>query len=110
MASSRGISLDEIVAHFQDLEDPRSSVNRRHPLVAVIVIARQTHFTLNEGLNVDKAIVLLLSSFTSIVWLPLLNEKAAPSAVLFEPEDALSTKIFEPGGYLPDSSSIARGF
>jgi predicted transposase YbfD/YdcC len=39
MASSRGISLDEIVAHFQDLEDPRSSVNRRHPLVAVIVIA-----------------------------------------------------------------------
>lgn len=39
MASSRGISLDEIVAHFQDLEDPRSSINRRHPLVAVIVIA-----------------------------------------------------------------------
>ena len=39
MASSRGISLDEIVAHFQDLEDPRSGINRRHPLVAVIVIA-----------------------------------------------------------------------
>jgi predicted transposase YbfD/YdcC len=39
MVSSRGISLDEIVAHFQDLEDPRSSINRRHPLVAVIVIA-----------------------------------------------------------------------
>jgi predicted transposase YbfD/YdcC len=39
MVSSPGISLDEIVAHFQDLEDPRSSINRRHPLVAVIVIA-----------------------------------------------------------------------
>ncbi len=39
MASSRGISLDEIVAHFQVLEDPRSSINRRHPLVSVVVIA-----------------------------------------------------------------------
>jgi DDE family transposase len=39
MTSSRGISLDEIVAHFQDLEDSRSSINRRYPLVAVIVIA-----------------------------------------------------------------------
>jgi len=32
-------SLDEIVAHFHDLEDPRSTVNRRHPLVSVVVIA-----------------------------------------------------------------------
>ena len=39
MASSRGISLDEVVAYFQDLEDPRSSVNRWHLLVAVLVVA-----------------------------------------------------------------------
>ena len=39
MASPLGISLDEIVAHFQVLEDPRSSINRRHTLVSVIVIA-----------------------------------------------------------------------
>ncbi len=39
MASLRGISLDEIVAHFQVFEDPRSSINRRHPLVSVVVIA-----------------------------------------------------------------------
>jgi predicted transposase YbfD/YdcC len=39
MASSRGISIDEVVAYFRDLEDPRSGINRRHPLVAVIVIA-----------------------------------------------------------------------
>jgi hypothetical protein len=39
MATSQSISLDEIVAHFQGLDDPRSSINRRHPLVSVIVIA-----------------------------------------------------------------------
>lgn len=32
-------SLDEIVAHFQQLEDPRSTVNQRHPLASVAVIA-----------------------------------------------------------------------
>jgi predicted transposase YbfD/YdcC len=39
MAELQRVSLDEIVAHFQDLEDPRSTVNRRHPLVSVVVIA-----------------------------------------------------------------------
>ncbi len=32
-------SLDEVVAHFAELEDPRSAVNRQHPLVSVVVIA-----------------------------------------------------------------------
>jgi len=39
MAELQQVSLDEIVAHFQDLEDPRSTVNRRYPLVSVVVIA-----------------------------------------------------------------------
>src|SRR3954452_7200426 len=39
MADLQRVSLDEIVVHFQELEDPRSTVNRRHPLVSVIVIA-----------------------------------------------------------------------
>src|SRR5881227_623682 len=39
MTELQRVSLDEIVAHFQELEDPRSTVNRRHPLVSVIVIA-----------------------------------------------------------------------
>src|SRR6266550_2128895 len=39
MADLRRVSLDEVVAHFQDLEDPRSTVNQRHPLVSVLVIA-----------------------------------------------------------------------
>jgi predicted transposase YbfD/YdcC len=39
MADSRHISLDEIVRHFAELEDPRSTVNLQHPLVSVVVIA-----------------------------------------------------------------------
>lgn len=39
MADSQHVSLDEIVVHFQKLEDPRSTINRRHPLASVVVIA-----------------------------------------------------------------------
>jgi predicted transposase YbfD/YdcC len=39
MANSQRISLDEIVGYFDELEDPRSTVNRQHPLVSVVVIA-----------------------------------------------------------------------
>ena len=39
MADLRRGSLDEIVVHFQELEDPRSTVNPRHPLASVAVIA-----------------------------------------------------------------------
>src|SRR5438309_5007497 len=38
MASER-TQLDEIVASFSTLEDPRSHINRRHPLPSVLVIA-----------------------------------------------------------------------
>jgi predicted transposase YbfD/YdcC len=39
MADSRHISLDEVVVHFAELEDPRSTINLQHPLVSVVVIA-----------------------------------------------------------------------
>jgi predicted transposase YbfD/YdcC len=39
MAEARRIGLDEVVAHFQELEDPRSTINQRHPLTSVVVIA-----------------------------------------------------------------------
>lgn len=39
MASIQRIGLDEVVACFDELEDPRSSINRQHPLVSVVVIA-----------------------------------------------------------------------
>src|SRR3954447_21168598 len=35
----RRIGLDEVVRHFEELEDPRSAVNLQHPLVSVVVIA-----------------------------------------------------------------------
>jgi predicted transposase YbfD/YdcC len=38
MASTRS-KLDEIVVSFATLEDPRSEINRRHPLPSVLVIA-----------------------------------------------------------------------
>ena len=37
--SDKKISLSEIVCHFEQLEDPRSPVNRHHPLPSVLTIA-----------------------------------------------------------------------
>jgi predicted transposase YbfD/YdcC len=39
MPDLQRVSLDEVVVHFQELEDPRSSINQLHPLVSVVVIA-----------------------------------------------------------------------
>src|SRR5947209_6744453 len=39
MAQLPGTTVDEIIAHFNMLADPRSSINRQHPLVSVVVIA-----------------------------------------------------------------------
>jgi predicted transposase YbfD/YdcC len=39
MTDPRQVSLDEVVVHFQELEDPRSTINQRHPLPSVLVIA-----------------------------------------------------------------------
>lgn len=39
MTDVQRISLDEVAQHFATLEDPRSTVNQRHPLVSVVVIA-----------------------------------------------------------------------
>ena len=39
MASGIRVGLDEVIAHFSELEDPRSTINRLHPLPSVMVIA-----------------------------------------------------------------------
>jgi len=39
MARETRIGLDQVVCHFAELEDPRSEINRRHPLLSVVVIA-----------------------------------------------------------------------
>jgi predicted transposase YbfD/YdcC len=38
MANQVRIGIDEVIEHFQNLEDPRSSINLRHPLPSVVVI------------------------------------------------------------------------
>lgn len=39
MSEIHRIGLDDVTQHFEELEDPRSTVNRLHPLVSVVVIA-----------------------------------------------------------------------
>jgi len=39
MVSRVRMDVEEVLRHFQELEDPRSSVNLRHPLDSVVVIA-----------------------------------------------------------------------
>src|SRR3954468_13363228 len=39
MAGRRQIDLGEVIQHFEVLEDPRSTINRQHPLSSVVVIA-----------------------------------------------------------------------
>jgi predicted transposase YbfD/YdcC len=39
MASTVRVTLDEVICHFAELEDPRTDINRRHPLVSVVALA-----------------------------------------------------------------------
>ena len=39
MAKIQHVCLDEVVGYFDELEDPRSTINQKHPLVSVVVIA-----------------------------------------------------------------------
>src|SRR5579864_6962683 len=39
MSKIQQVCLDEVIGYFDNLEDPRSTVNRKHPLVSVVVIA-----------------------------------------------------------------------
>jgi len=39
MSKVQRVGLEEIIGYFDDLEDPRDTVNRKHPLVSVVMIA-----------------------------------------------------------------------
>jgi predicted transposase YbfD/YdcC len=39
MSEVKPVCLEEVIQYFDDLEDPRDIVNRKHPLVSVVVIA-----------------------------------------------------------------------
>ena len=49
MASSVRMDVKEVLQHFQELEDPRSSVNLLHPLDSVVVIAIMAAFAIPEA-------------------------------------------------------------
>jgi predicted transposase YbfD/YdcC len=49
MAEIPRIGLDEVAQHFEELEDPRSTINRQHPLVSVVVIALMAVLAGAEG-------------------------------------------------------------
>ena len=39
MTKTQHVCLDEVIGYFDALEDPRSAVNQKHPLVSVVVLA-----------------------------------------------------------------------
>lgn len=39
MAKIQHVCLDEVVGYFDELEDPRSAINQKHPLASVVIIA-----------------------------------------------------------------------
>src|SRR5205085_2361710 len=39
MAKTQHVCLDEVVGYFDELEDPRSEINQKHPLSSVVVMA-----------------------------------------------------------------------
>jgi predicted transposase YbfD/YdcC len=39
MAKTQHMCLNEVLGYFDELQDPRSSINQKHPLVSVVVIA-----------------------------------------------------------------------
>jgi hypothetical protein len=52
MASQAQLAtLEEFVAYFDDLEDPRSEVNRKHPLVNVVSISIIAALSSHDGPN-----------------------------------------------------------
>src|SRR3984957_6279446 len=39
MAKMERVCLDEVIGYFDELEDPRSSINQKHPLISVVIVA-----------------------------------------------------------------------
>lgn len=39
MGKTARMDIEDVLRHFEQLEDPRSSINRQHPLTSVVVIA-----------------------------------------------------------------------
>src|SRR5260370_30821678 len=82
MADLPRVSLDEIVVHFQELEDPRSTVNQRHPLVSVVVIAL---LAVLAGAGGPTAIARWAALKEELLWRVLDLPNGVPRKDLFRP-------------------------
>ena len=66
------VKLDEVTKYFETLEDPRSTINRRHPLVSVVVIATMAVLAGANGPTAIAQWALLKQEFL-MKFLPLPN-------------------------------------
>src|SRR5262245_47285294 len=71
MAKVQRVGLDEVIGYFDDLEDPRATVNRKHPLVSVVVIAMMAVLSGAGGPTaIAKWAALKAESLTGVLPLP----------------------------------------
>jgi len=70
MANSARMDVEDVLRHFDQLDDPRSSINRHHPLTSVVVIAIMA---IIAGANGPTAIARWANIKQSFLetWLPL---------------------------------------
>jgi predicted transposase YbfD/YdcC len=70
MANTARMDIENVLRHFDQLEDPRSSINRRHPLTSVVVIAIMAVIAGANGPTAIAKWAKIKQSFLE-KWLPL---------------------------------------
>ena len=70
MANTARMDIEDVLRHFDQLEDPRSSINRRHPLTSVVVIAIMAVIAGANGPTAIAKWAKIKQSFLE-EWLPL---------------------------------------
>jgi predicted transposase YbfD/YdcC len=70
MANSARIDIEDVLRHFEQLEDPRSSINLHHPLTSVVVIAIMAIIAGANGPTAIARWAKIKQSFLE-TWLPL---------------------------------------
>jgi hypothetical protein len=98
MSETHRIGLDEVARHFEELEDPRCTVNRRHPLVRVVVIALMAVLADAEGPTATAKWAALKDEF---LWEALDWPNGIPRKDVFRRVLGAAKGRGDPGGLLP---------
>lgn len=72
MASAARMDVEDVLRHFDELEDPRSSINRHHPLTSVVVISIMAILAGANGPTAIAKWARIKQEFLA-KWLPLPN-------------------------------------